>query len=237
MILFCLLLLAPITITPDTPDYFAVWNVGQGSAASLITTTECIHIDWGGETFPTDVVNHCRKKQNRLFLTHFDWDHINFVSLSFKFDHFCVATPLPLKLSAKKRALFKNIIFCQKTKNPSPQNLPLLAAHSRHRFANESSIYYLKNILITGDAPKKQEHQLQLSFAHRAQILLLGHHGSRTSTSEKLLSQLPNLKLSIANARKKRYGHPHQDVLTRLKKAYVPLLTTEDLGHIFFEQK
>lgn len=63
-------------------------------------------------------------------------------------------------------------------------------------------------------------------------VLALGHHGSRTSTSKDLLKELPNLKLAIASARKRRYGHPHRETVEALGKFKVPILSTEDWGNI-----
>ena len=65
-----------------------------------------------------------------------------------------------------------------------------------------------------------------------AQYLLLGHHGSRTSTSEQLLVGLPHLKLAIASSRHRRFGHPHLETQLRLKSHHVPLITTEDWVNI-----
>ncbi|MBK7961611.1 MAG: hypothetical protein IPK04_10715 [Bdellovibrionales bacterium] len=66
-------------------------------------------------------------------------------------------------------------------------------------------------------------------------VLILGHHGSKTSTSEALLQRLPRLKFAIATARESRYGHPHFVVLNRLRQHRIPILRTEDWGHIGLE--
>jgi competence protein ComEC len=90
--------------------------------------------------------------------------------------------------------------------------------------------------LIPGDSTAPQEKIWSYhGNMQKTGFLLLGHHGSRTSTSEELLSQLPHLKVAIASARFARYGHPHLEVVRRLKKYHVALLKTEDWGNLWFE--
>jgi competence protein ComEC len=99
-----------------------------------------------------------------------------------------------------------------------------------------SRVFQWKNILIPGDSPIKQERIWGHNSDTRSQILILGHHGSRTSTSDTLLNHLPNLKFAIASARKSVYGHPHKEVLQRLKTHHIPLLRTEVWGNIILER-
>lgn len=101
--------------------------------------------------------------------------------------------------------------------------------------SNDSSqIVYSKTFqtLIPGDSTKKQEKIWRFKTPSTAQGLILGHHGSRTSTSKELLQTLPNLKWAIASARYEKYRHPHKDVLKNLKAHRIPILKTEDWGHI-----
>jgi competence protein ComEC len=92
--------------------------------------------------------------------------------------------------------------------------------------------------MVTGDAPTVEEN----IFVHEAKglrdvrWLVLGHHGSRTSTSDNLLRSLPSLRLTIASARHAKYGHPHSEVLQRLRFYRVPVLSTEDWGSIEIEE-
>jgi competence protein ComEC len=63
--------------------------------------------------------------------------------------------------------------------------------------------------------------------------LILGHHGSQTSSSQAFLTQA-RPGLAIASARRARYGHPHRKVVSRLRQKKIPTLTTEDWGSLFF---
>lgn len=231
MILFLVLWLWPQTITRDTPKQFVAWNVGQGSSATLLFDHTCVHVDLGGESFPNGMIERCRFKKNILVLTHFDLDHINFISRARReLKNLCLATKPSSHISAKKQKIFTSLPRCH-----FPANIRQIT-HSRFKYSNESHAYVVnKNILITGDAPQKQENQIPSSQLQDIQFLLLGHHGSRTSTGINLLKRLPATKLAIASARKKRYGHPHKEVLQRLQKTKLPGVSTEDFGNIWLE--
>lgn len=65
-----------------------------------------------------------------------------------------------------------------------------------------------------------------------ATVLKLGHHGSKTSTTESWL-ELLSPKLAIGSAGKdNRYGHPHISVLERLELAEIPYFGTHQKGTI-----
>jgi competence protein ComEC len=100
--------------------------------------------------------------------------------------------------------------------------------------ANERSrVALAEGVLIPGDSTRTQEKIWVRAFRKISQtrILVLGHHGSRTSTSKELMRTL-NLNMAIASARFRRYGHPHREVRAQLQRARVPLLRTEDWGTI-----
>ena len=67
-------------------------------------------------------------------------------------------------------------------------------------------------------------------------FIKLGHHGSRTSTSDELLDQLqPRLAL-ISSGVNNRYHHPHPEVLEKLRKRHLPCLDTQEVGAIEISQ-
>ena len=85
--------------------------------------------------------------------------------------------------------------------------------------------------LFTGDAEKKTEDSM-LSRASplRAQILQLGHHGSRTSSSLNfLLAVRPEVAIYSAGATND-YGHPHSEVINRLRILEIPAYGTDVHG-------
>ncbi len=80
-------------------------------------------------------------------------------------------------------------------------------------------IFYGQNtILFTGDAEEQTEQPLLLLGADlKADILAVGHHGSKTSTSAEFLAAVSPEIAVIQVGLKNRYGHPTQEVLDRLK--------------------
>lgn len=86
-------------------------------------------------------------------------------------------------------------------------------------------------LLLTGDAPVEVEREV----AERSgpiDILKVGHHGSSTSTGERLLERLaPSLAL-ISVGRGNRYGHPAPEVLARLRERGVEVWRTDEAGGI-----
>jgi len=88
-------------------------------------------------------------------------------------------------------------------------------------------------ILLTGDAEKKTEDQLinkQVDLS--AQILQVGHHGSKTSTSAEFIRAVDPKIAVIQVGKNNRYGHPHQEVLDRLKN--IKIFRTDLDGDINF---
>jgi len=94
-------------------------------------------------------------------------------------------------------------------------------------------VYKNNSFLLTGDMEDNLENFL-LSFGDniKSDVLKIGHHGSRTSTSEKFLG-LVNPELAVISAGKNnKYGHPHQEVTERLTKFEIPTLRTDEKGTV-----
>ena len=94
---------------------------------------------------------------------------------------------------------------------------------------------YETEILLTGDSGSECEKEylekIDLS-GQKFRILKVAHHGSDSSTSKELLEKWkPDMAL-ISCGEKNRYGHPHKEILDRLKKNKIPYLITKDRGCI-----
>jgi len=97
-------------------------------------------------------------------------------------------------------------------------------------------VYKNNSFLLTGDMEDNLESFL-LSFGDsiKSDVLKIGHHGSKTSTSEKFLG-LVNPELAIISAGKNnKYGHPHQEVTDRLARFEIPTLRTDEKGTIIIK--
>lgn len=88
-------------------------------------------------------------------------------------------------------------------------------------------------MLFAGDMEERLErYLLTLGELPDIEVLKVGHHGSRTSSSVALLSAvLPDYAL-ISVGEDNRYGHPHSEVIERLKLMDVPAFRTDRDGAI-----
>ena len=73
-------------------------------------------------------------------------------------------------------------------------------------------------IMLTGDMEEKVERRLILAgYDLDSDVLKVGHHGSKTSTSEEFLSAVSPEIAVIQVGAKNRYSHPAPEVLKRLE--------------------
>ena len=83
-------------------------------------------------------------------------------------------------------------------------------------------------ILLTGDAEiSSEDAMLAAGSLPDIDALKVGHHGSRTSTSDKFLGILSPAVGIISAGFNSQYGHPHQEVVDRLTAAEVELWRTD----------
>lgn len=214
-----------------------MWNVGQGSWSTLVNSKTCHHFDMGGDFSPLERVKKlCKNKENKLYISHMDWDHISFISQSLRdLSSFCLAHQARRNL--KKDRYLQKLKVCSKKNDEAVRKV--FTPQSHKLTENESSHIFIANdiFLVPGDSTSKMEKKWirKIDNSLRIKTLILGHHGSLTSTSQALLQRLPNLKVAIASARKKKYGHPHIKVVQRLRQRRISLIKTEVWGHLIFE--
>lgn len=98
-------------------------------------------------------------------------------------------------------------------------------------------IYKDTSFLLTGDSPKGIESYLVYTDGPslKTDVLKLGHHGSKTSSSEAFLQAANPLYAIISAGENNRYGHPHKEVLDRLEKLNISYLATYEEGTITFQ--
>jgi len=68
----------------------------------------------------------------------------------------------------------------------------------------------------------------------RVDLLKVGHHGSRTATSDEWLDELAPREAVISVGRNNHYGHPAPEVLERLARHGVTVFRTDRNGTITF---
>jgi competence protein ComEC len=105
-------------------------------------------------------------------------------------------------------------------------------------------VYKNTSIILTGDAPSKTERYLitlendlfATSTAHlKSDILKVGHHGSKTSTSQDFLQAVMPSYAIISAGKNNSYGHPSSEVVSRLTENKIKTLGTYAEGSIVFE--
>ncbi len=105
---------------------------------------------------------------------------------------------------------------------------------------NDTSIvarleYGQTSFLFMGDATSKVEEQLLAnSDLLIVDVLKVGHHGSKYSTSREFLETVKP-KYAVIQVGKNRYGHPAYAPLHRLKQAGVEVLRNDQDGDVVFE--
>lgn len=239
-LIVALILFSPASTRPERGSYFVIWNVGQGLWTTAIREGECLHFDAGGEFLPMRGIRRfCERAHNEVFISHADLDHISgLANLPRMASDLCLyRTPRPgtKPLSARKSAIFEALSLCPSV-SPEVTELNDRDFGRRKKSSNDlSRIYVFRNFLIPGDSTAREERNWVAEVRAPIKVLVLGHHGSRTSTSEELLRRLPGLKMAVASARFKKYKHPHSETAEKLKAHGVGLLRTEIWGHIFFE--
>lgn len=99
--------------------------------------------------------------------------------------------------------------------------------------SNDTSVvaklsYGESSFLFTGDISSKTEKLLE---DIDVDVLKVSHHGSKYSTSDDLISKTSPL-LSVIQVGKNSYGHPTEEVLTRLNNSGIKVLRNDTNGNI-----
>jgi len=91
-----------------------------------------------------------------------------------------------------------------------------------------------KRWLFTGDLDQAGEEIIAQKTPMKVNYFKLGHHGSKTSTSEHFLQIIHPDLVFISAGRNNRYHHPNQETLAKLDKMAIPYLSTQRYGSISY---
>jgi competence protein ComEC len=95
--------------------------------------------------------------------------------------------------------------------------------------------YGSRSVLLTGDAEQGIEQQLVAAGQLKPVTLLkVGHHGSRTSSSEEFLDAVKPQFALISAGYLNQFHHPHPTVLSRLADRHAMVLRTDQRGLLTF---
>lgn len=94
--------------------------------------------------------------------------------------------------------------------------------------------YGSSTFMFTGDAPINVEQNLVKKFGINLEsdVLKVGHHGSKTSSSEAFLKAVAPQFAIISVSLKNMYGHPHKEVVDLLSKLGIKTLRTSEEGTV-----
>lgn len=94
--------------------------------------------------------------------------------------------------------------------------------------------YGADSYLFTGDAEDYAENELlENSYSSlNSDILKVGHHGSRTSSTGKFLNAVSPEYAVIEVGKGNSYSHPHTEAIERLESCGAEILRTDELGTI-----
>lgn len=88
-------------------------------------------------------------------------------------------------------------------------------------------------VLLTGDAEKNAERALlSAKIDLRADVLKVGHHGSRDSSTAEFLRAVRPAIAIVSSGSGNTYGHPHPEALQRLQAVEARVLRTDTVGTI-----
>jgi competence protein ComEC len=95
------------------------------------------------------------------------------------------------------------------------------------------------SVLLTGDIEKEGEYYLAENYSHElpANVLVVPHHGSKTSSTPAFLSAVsPNFGV-FSYGFDNRYHFPHQQVIKNYQDARIKTFSTSDVGMISIQLK
>lgn len=230
----------------NTQWQFDTLDVGQGLASLLVKNQHGILYDTGaswknGSMAKIEIIPYLRRQGiilDKVILSHDDNDHAGGVKDIFQ------AYPNAEFISPSLKK-YENSpenrphITCQKGKIWHWQGLYIEALSPSKivmRANNPDSCVLIisdgqHKVLLTGDADVATEYKI-LSDLGKIDVLQVGHHGSKTSTGEKLLQHIQPKIALISSGRWNPWGFPHQDVVKRLNAVESAVYNTAISGQI-----
>lgn len=228
-------------------------DVGQGDAILIRGKNADYLMDTGGSFFGDYniaegvTLPYLQKlginRLNGLFITHFDADHSQGLTLlleNLKVDY-VFSSYLPEKgdiLDYINSNDVEIIILKEndRLKLDAYLSLDIIwpAAISNLNPNNNSLVSILKssggNVLLTGDIEREAEYFIKDRIFDPIDIIKVPHHGSNTSSTEDFLQKIKAKEGIIQVGRNNLYNHPSDEVLDRYKSLDTNIYRTDHMG-------
>ncbi|WJE51779.1 DNA internalization-related competence protein ComEC/Rec2 [Bacillus cereus] len=190
------------------------------------------------------------RKIDKLIVTHGDTDHMGAAKellstiaveeIVFGKKREDTVLEKELRQIAKQKNIRVNIVEEGDRWQVDEAAFTVLSPNGGENGDNDSSIALWAKLggftwLFTGDLEEKGEQRIIKWYPElRADILKVGHHGSKTSSSSSFLHLIQPQKAIISAGEHNRYGHPHQEVLERLLELEIEIWRTDKQGAVFY---
>lgn len=230
-------------------------DVGQGASQLIIGPTgKTILIDAGNNDKEGLIVAYLKKENIKridiLIGTHPDADHIG--GLDAVIDHFEIGSMYMPKIQSNTKT-FEDVLVSVKNKGlkvstakagvklnwEADAEVSMVAPVEAYDDTNNmSAVVHLSykdvSFLLTGDAEALSEQDMLKSKADlKSDILLVGHHGSESSTSKPFLDAVQP-SYAVIQVGPNNYGHPTPGVLNRLNDKGVNIYRNDKDGNVIF---
>ena len=242
-------------IVPST--YLIALDVGQGDSILIHNGNYNLLIDTGGnQNSNFSITNNITIKVlksygidrlNYLIITHGDFDHmgetINLVNnfkvekVIFNCGEYNDLEKDLIKILDKKKIKYYS---CIKELNIDKNKLYFLQTKEYDNENDNSNVIYTNlngyKFMFMGDASITTEEEILSKYnLPDIDVLKVGHHGSKTSSSTEFIDEI-NPKYSIISVGKNnRYGHPNKEALKNLENSKI--YRTDKDGSIMFKIK
>jgi competence protein ComEC len=232
-------------------------DVGQGASQLLISPSgKTMLIDAGNNDKEKLMLGYMNKYQIKkldiVIGTHPDADHIG--GLDKIIDHLDIGQIYMPKVQSNTKT-FESVLTAIKNKElkvstakagltlewDNQVKIYMIAPMKVYNDLNDNSavvhvVFGKTSFLLTGDAETESEKEMVLSGIDlKSDVLLVGHHGSKTSTSTEFLKKV-NPKYAIIQVGKdNKYGHPNKATIAHLKNQNVKIYRNDEQGTIEIE--
>lgn len=243
----------------DGKMYVDFIDVGQGDCTLIRTSEAVILVDAGEVGSAETVVSYLKEngitKIDCCIATHPHSDHIG--ALPQVFEEFEVETVIMPDVDDKNEPtsrVYENFLLgLENVENIiqvlgadlyefSDLKVEILGPLKQYDDLNDMSVvarisYGNTSVMLTGDAEiTAEEDMLKIHGTdYSAQLLKVGHHGSRTSTGTDWLNAVNPEYAVISCGYDNDYGHPHKEIIEQFELWDLKYYRTDLVGHIIFE--